>query len=154
MWSLLQWLRSFFCWLTDSFLVTKITCVEAEILFKVAVMTSSVSNISSFVAKVTFVVAQITFKVASVANISLLVTKIPFVVAEIIIKEDVITSYVPQITYIVPEITMKMVVVTSSVAMSNAQIWTEKNKTFMWIKHTFLQGQLYVDYGENLAWLK
>ena len=73
--------------------------MKAEILFKVAVMTSSVSKISLFVVKVTLVVAQITFKVASVADISLLVTKITFVVAEIIIKEDVITSYVPQITY-------------------------------------------------------
>ena len=57
-----------------------------------AVITSSVSKISSFVAKITFVVDQLIFEVASVADISLLVTKITYVVAEIIIKEDVITS--------------------------------------------------------------
>ena len=71
----------------------------AEITFNMTVMTSSVSKISSFVAKGTFVVAQITLKVASVAAISILVTKIVFVVAEIIIKEDVIISYVAKTTF-------------------------------------------------------
>ena len=52
---------------------------------------------------------------ALVADISLLVTKITFVVAEIIIKEDVITSYMPKITYTVAEIIFKMVVITSFV---------------------------------------
>ena len=83
-----------------------------------AVMTSSVSKISSFVTKVTFVLAQITFKVASVADISLLVTKITFVVAEIFIREDVITSYLAKILsyLIVAKILFKVAVVTSSVA--------------------------------------
>ena len=80
-----------------------------EIPLKVAVMTSSVPKISSFVSKVTFVVAQITFKLTSVADISLLVTKITVVVAEIKNKEDVSTFYVAKII-------CKVAVVTSSVA--------------------------------------
>ena len=49
--------------------VANIIYVVGEITFKVAVITSLVSKISSCVAKVTFVVGQITFKVASVAAI-------------------------------------------------------------------------------------
>ena len=47
-----------------SLLVNKITFVVAEIIFKVAVITSLVDKISLFMAEITFVVAEMAFNVA------------------------------------------------------------------------------------------
>ena len=55
--------------------VVKINCVVAEKTFKVAMITSSVNEISLFVAKINFVVAEITFTVAVITS---LVDKIMF----------------------------------------------------------------------------
>ena len=66
--------------------MAKIIYVVVEITFKVAVMISSVSKISSFVPKVTFAVAQRIFKED--------VPKITYIVAEIIFKVVVVTSFV------------------------------------------------------------
>ena len=70
---------------------TKTTFVVAYIIFKVAVITSSV-------VKVTFVVADITFKVVL---ITYSVAKITFVVAQITFRMVVITSSVVKITFVV-----------------------------------------------------
>ena len=71
--------------------VTKITFVVAYIIFKVAVITSSL-------AKITFVVAEITFKITVITSP---VVKITFLVAEITFKVVVITSSVIKITFVV-----------------------------------------------------
>ena len=76
------------CCCTIITLVAKITFVSADVILKVAVITSSL-------AKITFVVAQIPVKVALITSS---VVKIIFVVAEITFKMVVITSCVVTIT--------------------------------------------------------
>ena len=85
--------------------VANITFVVADIIFKVAAITSSV-------AKIAFVVAEITFKITEITSP---VANIIFVVAEITLKVAVVTSAVLKITSVVTEITFKVAMITSSV---------------------------------------